>query len=149
MNKDKTWMQILDELRSRGLQEEDIWNYVTALRGPDFREDDALLLKFVFTAPLRGRSSRTGDYFSVSKFLSLSIEQVEQAFRIGSKRFSRYAHYFSHIKAAWYTLGREDISVILCELCTADKPWDEVAQRYVNAVKSWLDSEEAVEVREQ
>jgi len=55
------------------------------------------------------------------------MEQVEQAFRIGCKRFSRYVHYFSHIKAAWYTLGREDISVM--------------------AVRSWLNSEEAVEVR--
>ena len=149
MNKDKTWIKILDELRSKGLQERDIWDYVTAMRGPDFREGDALVLKLVFTAPLRGGGSQTGDYFNASKFLSLSMEQVEQAFRIGCKRFSRYVHYFSHIKAAWYTLGREDISVILCELCTADKPWDEVAQRYVNAVKSWLDSEEAVEVREQ
>jgi len=144
-NKEKTWLEILDELRARGLS--DLWPYVSALRGPDMAGGISVwLIKAVFTAPLRGRGDSEHFCDNASTFLSLNIKSIEEAFkRVSKGPPGDYAHYFGHVQSAWRALGRRDIANLLEAI--KEESWvlpkGDLAREYAEKVKDWLESEEA------
>ena len=140
-NKEKTWFQIVEELRSRASRE--IWFYITALRGPDQEELCTPLFKEVFTCPLRAKGDARVNADNCYDFPDRSPQYVVHAFVQARKHFYSFEHYFAHVKFAWYALGRQDIAMIISKL--SDPLEDEVklAKEYVKRVKEWLESHEA------
>ena len=139
-NKEKTWFQIVEELRGRASQE--AWFYVTALRGPDQEELCSPLFKKVFTCPLRAKGDARINADNCYDFPG-TLQTVVLTFRKAREHYRSFEHYFAHVKFAWYALGRQDIAMIISKL--SDPLEDEVklAKQYVEKVKEWLESHEA------
>jgi len=137
-NKEKTWLEILNELRAKNPQE--VVFYASALRGPDIECLESAVVKTVFTSPLRGKGAGFG-WEDASHFLELPLTVIERTFEFVGKHKRDYEHYLNHIKFAWYALGRQDIALIIAGIWGEHEK--ESAKKYAEKVKDWLESEEA------
>jgi len=92
-NKDKTFIEIMEECIHHS--KEALWNYATALRGPDIivaLGQIHIWLKTVFTYPLRGQSI-------VEEYLVSGLKDIEGVFEYlnNEKHVREYFHYLNHI----------------------------------------------------
>jgi len=141
-NKDRTWKELLDMCAELG--DKICWDYVTALRGPDFVSDDDSV-KYVFTCPLRGKV-KYPLILDVNKYESLSLEDFEKAFLEVSNNKEEYGHYIFHIEDIWLYLNPK-ISRILSDLRLLDLDEDSIkklAHKYKKYMDEWLENEEII-----
>jgi hypothetical protein len=95
----------------------DLWDYVTALRGPDTEEGEKKwLLKTMFTCYIRGKHKRVDDVrdfidcvSTFSSFPSLLVNLAEEGVNY---------HYLTHILSALNALRRFHIGDLLSLTCS-------------------------------
>ena len=147
-NKDKTFIEIMEECKNHS--KEALWDYITALRGPDIivaLGETHRWIKTVFTYPLRGQSI-------VEEYLVSWPKDIEGVFEYlnNEKHIYEYFHYLNHIAKIWhyfnpkveyvmYTLFREggDLN---------EEQIKDLAHKYKKYVDEWLNSETVINQKE-
>jgi len=146
-NKDKTFIEIMEECIHHS--KEALWNYTTALRGPDiivaFGETHRWV-KIVFTCPLRGR----GISYGVEEYLVSWTKHIENMFKYlnDEKCIYEYFHYLNHIAKIWHYFNPK-VEHILYTLFRDGGDLNEeqikdLARKYKKYVDEWLNCETVI-----
>ena len=143
-NKDKTFIEIMEECIHHS--KEALWNYATALRGPDIivaLGQIHIWLKTVFTYPLRGQSI-------VEEYLVSGLKDIEGVFEYlnNEKHVREYFHYLNHIAKIWHYFNPK-VEFIIYTLFRngGDLNKEQVkdlALKYKGYVDEWLNSETVI-----
>ena len=119
---DYTWVDIIEKML-REKKYADLWDYITALRGPD---NTIYPLKILFTAPLRGNTSLIGYIGTRDLAIYLNTTEDKEIMRICVlENIPNVQHWFDHIKAAFKALYRAGfIERRLTDIITEMHDWE-------------------------
>jgi len=139
-NGEKSWREIVMEiLRDHAV----LWNYVTALRGPD-PVDCSCTAKAIFTCPLRGRCAYA---LGKEEFHRLSPEEIKEGFAAVYECRHKLRHYLQHVVAVWEVfyspLGELLASTFLKGSIPGISP-KEAAKRYMELLSEWMRSKHVI-----
>ena len=146
-NKDKTFIEIMEECIHHS--KEALWNYATALRGPDIivaLGETHRWVKKVFTCPLRGKDVLYG----IEEYSALWIKHIENMFKYlnDEKHIYEYFHYLNHIAKIWHYFNPK-VEHILYTLFRDsgylnEEKIKDLAHKYKKYVDEWLTSETVI-----
>ncbi len=132
---------ILQARKDNKITEDELWDYLTALRGPDDDVDDTA--KLFTTCIIRGISNELPDRFLELDSTILSLKNLSSRYRIIGSICNQKVHFLSHFVKALKVLNK----LKLCPVkISGFKYYDfeleetrEVVQKYVDDIIDWLE----------
>ena len=143
-NKDKTFIEIMEECKNHS--KEALWEYITALRGPDIivaLGETHRWIKTVFTYPLRGKNI-------VEEYLIAWPKHIENMFKYmnDEKHIYEYFHYLNHITRVWDYFYPKVKFIFFTLLFKGgdlnEEQIKDLAHKYKKYVDEWLNCETVI-----